>query len=99
MPEETITSTGTKFESGKAHAAQAASELKAAAEEKAHQLRIAAEQKAADLRSRAEQAYGEASARARTMREEGEQYVRENPMRAVLTALGVGFVIGLIFRR
>lgn len=98
MPEETITGT-TKFESGKAHAAQAASELRAAAEEKAHQLRTAAEQKASEFRGRAEQAYGEASARARSMREEGEQYVRANPMRAVLTALAVGFVVGLIFRR
>jgi ElaB/YqjD/DUF883 family membrane-anchored ribosome-binding protein len=25
--------------------------------------------------------------------------VRENPMKAVMTALGIGFVLGLIFRR
>jgi ElaB/YqjD/DUF883 family membrane-anchored ribosome-binding protein len=28
-----------------------------------------------------------------------KQYVRENPTRAVFTALGVGFVLGLTFRR
>jgi ElaB/YqjD/DUF883 family membrane-anchored ribosome-binding protein len=34
----------------------------------------------------------------RTLREDGEEYVRENPMKAVFTALGVGFMLGLIFR-
>ena len=37
--------------------------------------------------------------RARTLQEDGEQYVRENPTKAVFTALGIGFVLGLIFRR
>jgi ElaB/YqjD/DUF883 family membrane-anchored ribosome-binding protein len=27
-----------------------------------------------------------------------QDYVRENPMKAVFTALGIGFVLGLIFR-
>ena len=31
--------------------------------------------------------------------DDGKQYVRENPTKAVFTALGVGFVLGLIFRR
>jgi ElaB/YqjD/DUF883 family membrane-anchored ribosome-binding protein len=33
------------------------------------------------------------------LQDDGEQYVRENPTKAVFTALGVGFVLGLIFRR
>ena len=37
--------------------------------------------------------------RARHYHEEGEQYVRENPTKAILTALGVGFVLGALFRR
>jgi ElaB/YqjD/DUF883 family membrane-anchored ribosome-binding protein len=41
----------------------------------------------------------ETKQRLRTIREDGEDYVRENPMKAVLTALGIGFVFGLIFRR
>jgi ElaB/YqjD/DUF883 family membrane-anchored ribosome-binding protein len=33
------------------------------------------------------------------LQEEGEAYVRENPLRGVATALGVGFILGLLFRR
>jgi ElaB/YqjD/DUF883 family membrane-anchored ribosome-binding protein len=88
-----------KFESGKTHVAQAAEDIRAAAEAKAAELRATAEAKAQEWRGKAEQAYSDAQDRARTMREDGEQYVRQNPTRAVMTALGVGFVLGLIFRR
>lgn len=37
--------------------------------------------------------------RARHYHEESEQYIRENPSKAILTALGVGFVLGALFRR
>jgi ElaB/YqjD/DUF883 family membrane-anchored ribosome-binding protein len=37
--------------------------------------------------------------RVRTFREDANQIVRENPTKAVFTALGIGFVLGLIFRR
>jgi ElaB/YqjD/DUF883 family membrane-anchored ribosome-binding protein len=43
--------------------------------------------------------WGDARDRARTLQEDSEQYVRENPTKAVFTALGIGFVLGLIFRR
>jgi ElaB/YqjD/DUF883 family membrane-anchored ribosome-binding protein len=104
MPDETATNPETggassKFESGKSHAAHAAEDLRAAAEAKAQELHAQAEAKAQEWRSKAEQAYSEAQTRARTLREDGEHYVRENPTRAVLTAVGVGFVLGLIFRR
>ena len=46
-----------------------------------------------------DQASGNAGGRARTLRENADRYVRENPARAVFTALGIGFVCGLIFRR
>lgn len=41
----------------------------------------------------------EAKERVRTLRQDGEDYVRKNPMKAVFTALGVGFVLGLIYKR
>jgi len=88
-----------KFESSKVHAKQAAEDLKAAANAKASELRSAAEVKAQELRGQAEKVYGDYRARARTLREDGEQYIRENPTKAVFTALGVGFFLGLIFRR
>ena len=98
-PGLSTTDPASKLESGKTHVKQAADDLRAAAEAKATELRSAAEAKANELRGRAEQAYSDVRTRALTMREDGEQYVRENPTRAVLTALGIGFVLGLIFRR
>ena len=62
-------------------------------------LKSAATTMAEDYRDKATQAWGDAKVRVRTLQEDGEDYVRENPMKAVMTALGIGFVLGLIFRR
>src|SRR3954470_24906405 len=77
-----------KLQSSKEHARKAADDLKSAAGAFAE-----------EYRGKAEQAWGDARSRARTFQEDAEQYVRENPTRAVFTALGIGFVVGLIFRR
>jgi ElaB/YqjD/DUF883 family membrane-anchored ribosome-binding protein len=53
---------------------------------------------AEDYRDKAEQSWNETKVRVHTWQEEGEEYVRENPMKAVFTALGIGFVLGLIVR-
>jgi len=37
--------------------------------------------------------------RVRSFQDDSKQYIRENPTKAVFTALGVGLVLGLIFRR
>ena len=93
MAEENTTSSGTpgaqsKLESSKTHARKAAEDLKSAAGAVAEQYR-----------GKAEQAWEDATHRARTFQEDAEEYVRENPTKAVFTALGIGFVLGLIFRR
>lgn len=77
-----------KLESTKSHVRAAADDIKSAAG-------VMAE----DYRDRAEQAWGEARERARTFQEESEEYVRDNPTKAVCAALGIGFLLGLIFRR
>ena len=77
-----------KFESSKTHARQAAEDL-----------RTAAGAVATEYRDKAEQAWGDARDRVRTFQDDAEQYVRENPTKAVVTALGIGFVLGMIFRR
>ena len=77
-----------KFESTKTH-------VRAAADD----LRTAATTMAEDYRGRAEDAWDQARDRVRTFQEDGEQYVRDNPTKAVFTALGVGFILGLILRR
>ncbi len=48
----------------------------------------------------AEQAWDDTKKRVRTFKEDADEYVRENPTKTVLTALAIGFVLGLItFRR
>jgi ElaB/YqjD/DUF883 family membrane-anchored ribosome-binding protein len=88
-----------KFESSKTHARKAAEDLKTAAGVMADDLKSAAGAMAEEYRDKAEQVWVDARDRARTLQEDGEQYVRENPTKAVFTALGIGFVLGLIFRR
>src|SRR6266478_6388281 len=88
-----------KFESSKMHARKAAEDLRDAAGAIAGEYRGKAEQAWNDARGKAEQAIGDARTRARTFQDDAEEYVRENPTKAIFTALGVGFVLGLIFRR
>lgn len=104
MSEETVTDAATeagneKLSSGKDHARKAVEDLRAAAEEKSAAIRSAAEAKAQELRQRAEEAWDQGKTCAKQWQSDGEKYVRDNPTRAVLTALGVGFVVGLLFRR
>ena len=77
-----------KLESSKQHARKAAEDLKSAAGV------IAGE-----YRGKAEQVWDDARDRVRTFQQDADQYVRENPTKAVITALGIGFGLGLIFRR
>jgi ElaB/YqjD/DUF883 family membrane-anchored ribosome-binding protein len=77
-----------KLQSSRTHARQAAEELKSAAGA------IGGE-----YRGKAEQVWDGARDRVRTFQRDPDQYVRENPPKAVFTALGIGFVLGLIFRR
>ena len=65
----------------------------------AEELKSAATAVADDYRGRAEEAWNDARYRVRSFQEDSEQYVRENPTKAIFSALGVGFVLGLIFRR
>ena len=47
----------------------------------------------------AEQSLEDAGANLSTFQKRAHEYVRENPIRAVFTAVGLGFVLGLISRR
>jgi ElaB/YqjD/DUF883 family membrane-anchored ribosome-binding protein len=65
----------------------------------AEDLRSAAGAMADEYRGRAEGVLDDALHRVRSFQDDSKQYVRENPTKAVFTALGAGFVLGLIFRR
>ncbi len=75
-------------------------DLKATASAKADEYRTPPPAlKAEELRGKAETAWGDAKVKARTFQEDGEEYVRENPTRAVLMGLGAGFILGLVLRK
>jgi ElaB/YqjD/DUF883 family membrane-anchored ribosome-binding protein len=65
----------------------------------AEDLRSAAGAMADEYRERGKEVWDDALHRARSFQDDSKQYVRQNPTKAVFTALGVGFVLGLIFRR
>jgi ElaB/YqjD/DUF883 family membrane-anchored ribosome-binding protein len=71
-----------------------------------NELQSTGQQAAKDLKPTAgaiagkvSQTLGDARDRVRILQEDSNQYVRENPTKAVFTALGIGIVLGLIFRR
>jgi ElaB/YqjD/DUF883 family membrane-anchored ribosome-binding protein len=76
------------FESGKTHTGSAIEDAKTAARAKADKYR-----------SKAEQALGDAQERVQSFQKEIEGEVRENPTKAIFTVFGIGFLLGLIFRR
>ena len=77
-----------KAERGGTHARKAAEDLGSAAGTMANKYL-----------GRAEEVWDDARDRVRTFQDDSKQYVRKNPSKAVFSALGVGFVLGLIFRR
>ena len=79
---------GQKAERGVTHAGKAAEDLHSAAGAMTD-----------EYLGRAEGIWDDARRRVRSFQDDSEQYVRENPTKAVFTALGVGFVLALIFRR
>jgi ElaB/YqjD/DUF883 family membrane-anchored ribosome-binding protein len=65
----------------------------------AKNLRSSASAMADQYRSRVEEIRDDALDRIHSLQDDSKQYVRDNPTKAVCIALGVGFVLGLIFRR
>jgi ElaB/YqjD/DUF883 family membrane-anchored ribosome-binding protein len=79
---------GEKAERGVTHARKSAEDLGSAAGAMAN-----------EYLGRAEEVWDDAVHRVRSFQDDSKQYIRENPTKAVFTALGIGFVLGLIFRR
>ncbi|HEX4706370.1 MAG TPA: hypothetical protein VH229_01430 [Candidatus Udaeobacter sp.] len=62
-------------------------------------LRSSASAMADEYRGRVDEIREDALDRIRTLQDDSKQYVRDNPTKAICIALGVGFVLGLIFHR
>jgi ElaB/YqjD/DUF883 family membrane-anchored ribosome-binding protein len=75
----------------------AAEELRAAAAAKAREIKDAL--KVDDIKTLADRVARETSARWREVSDNAAVYIKDNPGKAALAALGIGFAIGLLFRR
>jgi ElaB/YqjD/DUF883 family membrane-anchored ribosome-binding protein len=95
-PEETVPR---GLRSMKTSTLRAAEELRSAAEQKAKDWARAADATADELREKAEIAFKNTQVRLKTLHEESEVYVRDHPLKAVLMALGAGFLAGVLIRR
>ncbi|MEY4484436.1 MAG: hypothetical protein RL693_1888 [Verrucomicrobiota bacterium] len=73
--------------------------LSDAAKSRATHLRETAEDKAAEFRGYADERWSNASTKAKDFATEAENYAREKPLKALLAAFGIGFVIGAILKR
>lgn len=80
-------------------AAERATQFKAAASEKASVFNAAATDKAHQFKETAAEQWEDTRVKAKEFHGTAEEYIRDNPTKCVLSALGVGFLIGLIARR
>lgn len=76
-----------------------AGQFKSEAMLRAEELKLAASGRAEMLRHNATEQWQDTRVRAKELQITAEDYIRENPTKCVLTALGAGFLIGLIVRR
>ena len=83
-----------------AHSAETkASVLRERAVESAQHFRDNAAEKATALKSAATEQWQDTRVKAKELHVTTEEYIRQNPTKCVVSALGIGFLIGLIVRR
>ena len=80
-------------------AATQAHNIKAAAVEEAQNFRNYAGEKAAAIKGEDSVKLQQGKEKAKELHANAEDYVKENPTKAVLGAVGIGVIIGLILRR
>ena len=83
----------------KASATEKAEHYKNVATEKADHYKNVATEKATQAKQTAQVQWDETRVKAKEIHVTAEDYIKQNPTKAVLGALGVGFLIGLITRR
>ena len=83
----------------KESAAEKAQQFRDFAEKKASKFADAAGEKASQFKDVAGEHWEGTRVKAREVHTDLEEYIRENPSKAVLVAAGVGFLLGLIVRR
>jgi ElaB/YqjD/DUF883 family membrane-anchored ribosome-binding protein len=90
---------GEKVVSLKDRAVESAQHLREVAAEKAAAFKNVASEKAHHFKESANEQWQGTRVKAKEIHITTEDYIRENPTKCVLGALGAGFLIGLIVRR
>jgi ElaB/YqjD/DUF883 family membrane-anchored ribosome-binding protein len=80
-------------------AASTAGHLKDTVTQAAGQVRDAAREKYEDLRDSAQDYYEQGRDKAQEWQHGVEQYVQEQPIKALLIAAGVGMLLGILWKR
>jgi len=83
----------------KDRAIDSAQQFRETATEKAAALKAAATERAHHLRESATEQWQDTRVKAKELQLTSEDYIRQNPTKCVLSALGIGFLVGLIVRR
>ena len=90
---------GGTMEQVKAKAADIAGDVRARVGAAVEDVKVKGAAAADEVKAQAGVAYDQARQRVRSLREDGEEYVRHNPRESLVTALCAGFVAGLLIRR
>ena len=87
------------YEVGREHLTAAAKDVSEAATAKYAELRGQARTVADQYKGRAQGALSDASVKASNFQTDAESYIRSYPLKAMGIAVGIGFVLGVVFRR
>ena len=96
---ELVQSAETKASALKERAVESAQSFRESATEKASALKAAATETAHQFKESATDQWEDTRVKARELQVTAEDYIRQNPTKCVISALGLGFLIGLIVRR
>jgi ElaB/YqjD/DUF883 family membrane-anchored ribosome-binding protein len=83
----------------KDRAVESAQQFRDTATEKAAALKSAAAERAQHLKESATEQWQDTRVKAKELHVTAEDYIRQNPTKCVISALGIGFLVGLIVRR
>lgn len=83
----------------KSAAGEKAQQFKQVAEDKACQIKSTAEEKAVALKQEASQKIDVTKEKAKQVQSDLEDYIKENPTKSALIAVGVGFFAGLLLKK
>jgi ElaB/YqjD/DUF883 family membrane-anchored ribosome-binding protein len=87
------------YQVGREHLTAAARDVTDAATAKYEELRGQARTVAENYKGRAQSAWSDATVKAHNFQSDAESYIRSYPLKSVGIAVGIGFVLGVIFRR